>query len=187
MPKIIDDHLIYQAVISVVSEYGYSGATTKMMAEKAGISEVTLFRKYGNKRLLIKKAASSIINQTSLASGVKYTGDVYKDLVGVVEAYQQSAVRYGDFITTLFSEISRNPELIDSIEEPFSIFQAIAEVVANYQNEGCLKLEPPLYAVATLLGPVMYSSMLRRFMAKNQLPPLDPHEHVKSFLSGREI
>ena len=49
MPKVIEDEDVYQAVIEVVAEYGYSGATTKQMADAADVSEVTLFRKYGNK------------------------------------------------------------------------------------------------------------------------------------------
>ena len=42
MPKIITDEEIYQAVMQVVSERGYAGATTKQMAEAANVSEVTL-------------------------------------------------------------------------------------------------------------------------------------------------
>ena len=35
MPKIIEDEKIYQAVMQVVGERGYAGATTKQMADAA--------------------------------------------------------------------------------------------------------------------------------------------------------
>ena len=54
MPKIVHDKDIYQAVIQVISECGYAGATTRQMADVANVSEVTLFRKYGTKLQLIK-------------------------------------------------------------------------------------------------------------------------------------
>ena len=43
MPKIVENSKIYLAVIQVVSERGYSGATTKQMADAANVSEMTLF------------------------------------------------------------------------------------------------------------------------------------------------
>ena len=39
-----------------VTKYGYAAATTKKLAKAAGIGEVTLFRKYGNKAQLVKQA-----------------------------------------------------------------------------------------------------------------------------------
>ena len=56
MPKIIEDENVYRAAVQVVIKRGYSGATTKQIAEAAGISEVTLFRKYGNKAQLIAQS-----------------------------------------------------------------------------------------------------------------------------------
>ena len=49
MPKIVKDEDIYSAVIQVITEKGYVGATTRQMAEAADVSEVTLFRKYGSR------------------------------------------------------------------------------------------------------------------------------------------
>ena len=39
MPKIIDDEKVYRAAMQAVIERGYAGATTKQIAEAAGISE----------------------------------------------------------------------------------------------------------------------------------------------------
>ena len=184
MPKILKDEQIYYAVIQVVAERGYTGATTKQMARAAKVSEVTLFRKYGSKQQLVKEAISALINTTDLASAAKYTGDIHADLTRLVKAYQDSAVKYGGFITTLFSEMSRHPELVDAVDEPLSIFMAMGEIIARYQEDGELKKEHPLHLLAVLLGPVMYIAMMRKAIRKKPLPPLDISDHVTLFLDG---
>jgi AcrR family transcriptional regulator len=187
MPKLLEDEKIYQAVIRVVADRGYTGATTKQMADAANISEVTLFRKYGSKQQLVKQAISSIINLTNLASAAQYTGDVKNDLLKIVQAYQDSAVRHGDFVSTLFAEMSRHPELVDSIDEPLNIFLAMGKLIARYQDEGKLRKEHPLHTLAVLLGPVMYTAMMRKTILKSPLPPLDLSIHVSRFLEGHAV
>jgi len=184
MPKILEDIQIYHAVMQVVAERGYTGATTKQMADAADVSEVTIFRKYGSKQQLVKQAISSIISQTDLASAAQYTGDINADLIRIVQAYQDAAVKHGGFITALFSEMSRHPELVDSIDEPLNIFLAMGELLARYQDEGQLQKEHPLHTLAALLGPVMYTAMMSKAMPNKQLPPLDLSNHVTCFLDG---
>lgn len=45
---------IMDAALIVFGEYGYKGATIKEIAEKAGYSELTLFRKFKNKKNLFE-------------------------------------------------------------------------------------------------------------------------------------
>ena len=184
MPKIIEDEQIYRAVMQVVSERGYVGATTKQMAEAAHVSELTLFRKYDNKAQLVKQAISFIVEQTDFVSAAQYTGDIHADLLRVVQAYQDTAVKHGLFFAALFSEFSRHPELEDSMGEPLTIFHAIGELIAHYQSNGKLEQEHPTLAVAALLGPLMYASMMSNAILDNQIPPLDLSKHVTRFLEG---
>lgn len=184
MPKILDDEKIYKAVMQVVSERGYAGATTKQMADAADVSEVTIFRKYGSKQQLVRQAISSIVQQTNFSSAAEYTGDINADLTRVVQAYQAAAVKHGYFFAALFSEISRHPELLDSFDQPLNIFLSIGELIARYQSEGVLQKERPLHAVAVLLGPMMYIAMIRNTVPDRQLPPLDLENHVTRFLEG---
>lgn len=185
MPKIVKDEEIYHAVIQVVSERGYASATTKQMAVAANVSEVTIFRKYGSKLELVKQAISSIVNQTDLASAARYTGDINADLIRILQAYQHSAIKHGDFVSALFLEMSRHPELVDLIDEPLNIFLAIGEMIARYQDDGKLKKEHPMHTVAVLFGPVMYTAMMRKPLQDASMPPFDISKHVTYFLEGR--
>ena len=187
MPKIVENNQIYLAVIQVVSERGYSGATTKQMADAADVSEMTLFRKYGNKAELVKQAIAFIIEETDFSSAAHYTGDIHTDLLRVVQAYQDTGVNNGLFIFALFADLARHPELINSMKEPFNIFQSIGSLIARYQSEGVLKSEHPLHSVAKLLAPLVYISTIRNTKLDDTLPDLDLSEHVTSFLEGHCI
>ncbi len=187
MPKIVDDAKIYLSVMQVVSERGYAGATTKQLAEAANISEMTLFRKYESKSKLVKKAILSIIEQTDFEAATQYTGEVAADLLRVVQSYQDSAVKHGQLIFILISELPRHPELADLLDMPSEIFSGIGRLLARYQSEGVLQSEPPLQTVAVLLGPLMYATMLRSALPNGDLPPLDLRSHVTRFLEGRRV
>ncbi|MDP3484393.1 MAG: helix-turn-helix domain-containing protein, partial [Methanobacteriaceae archaeon] len=47
---------ILDATIKLLDEVGWDGATTKKIAAEAGVNEVTLFRKFKTKNLLLEAA-----------------------------------------------------------------------------------------------------------------------------------
>ena len=50
------DDKILDATIKVLAQEGYHGATTKKIAEEAGVNEVTIFRRFKNKENLTREA-----------------------------------------------------------------------------------------------------------------------------------
>ena len=187
MPKIVHDEDVFKAVIGVVVARGYAGATTKEMAEAANVSEITLFRKYETKAQLVKLAISSIADQLDFESATQYSGDVYADLLAVVERYQNLASEYGHFLSVLMPDLGRYPEMAEVMERPMGIMRSVGMLVARYQAEGKLKAENPFHTVAALLGPLVYIPMLRGTLFESDLPSIDLEAHVKNFLGGREI
>nr|WP_295383486.1 TetR/AcrR family transcriptional regulator [Pseudoxanthomonas sp.] len=187
MPKVIDDEKIYDAVMQTIIERGYAGATTKLLADAANMSEVTLFRKFGSKSELVKRAIQALVERTDFKSATKYTGDIQADLMRVLQAYQGSVVMHEKFFASLFSEISRNPELVGSFSQPLALFRSIGELLTRYQKDGLLRKEHPSHAVASLLGPLIYTAMMRGPMPENAVPPIDLEEHISKYLEGRKI
>lgn len=187
MPKILKDEIIYRTVVKEVCERGYSGATTKQMAEAANVSEMTLYRKYGSKLQLVKQAMLCIVENSHLDSAIRYTGDVYSDLIRILHAYQESAISNEQLIITLFAELPRHPELKDLLDIPIKIHMQIGNLLAKYQSEGVLKHEHPYHSVSALLGPLIYSSMMRNSITDNIIPPIEIQSHVKLYLEGRLI
>ena len=186
MPKIVNDNDLYRAVIQVVSERGYAGATTRQMAAAAGVSEVTLFRKYSSKKQLVRQAIQAILEQSDFEVAARYTGDLHADLLRVVKAYQASVQKHGQFFATLLPETTRTPELIEILDTPFNIFMRIANLLERYQAQGALRGEHPLHTLAALLGPLMNTNMMRAARIEQTLPPMDLDLHVEMFIDGHK-
>ncbi|MFZ6029244.1 MAG: TetR/AcrR family transcriptional regulator [Chloroflexota bacterium] len=185
MPKVIAELQIFQAVMEVIAERGYAGATTRQIAESAGVSEVTLFRKYGSKAELVKCAISALVEQTEFELATQYTGDIRADLLRVLQAYQETVILHERFFFALFAEFNHTPELTNSFSQPLGLFQSIGELLLRYQTEGVLMPENPLHSAASLLGPLLYFSMIANSVGDVSMPPMDMETHIRHFLEGR--
>ncbi len=181
MPTAIDEQIIFNAALKVVTERGYVGATTKLIAEEAGIGEVTLFRRFGNKERLILEALKQESAKIDTAISF-YSGQLEADLTGILTAYQALLQARAPLIMTFYTEISRHPELATVLEYPQRIIQKILTMLEQYQNEGKLMRKEPMQQLAELFGPVM---MLILFETVYQgEASLDIKKHVTSFLKG---
>jgi hypothetical protein len=145
---------------------------------------MTIFRKYGNKAELVKKAISYILEEIDFSSTAQYTGNIFADLLGVVQAYQDMAIKHDFFFAALISDISRYPELVEALDETLETFSRIEELISRYQEEGALRQENSTYIVSTLLGPLMYSAQMQRSIPTANVPSRDLSKFVKYLLIG---
>ena len=187
MPKIINDEQIFQAIIETITEYGYSGATTRQIAETAGISEVTLFRKFTNKASMVNFAVSALIKNFDFEAATQYSGDLRSDLIKVLEAYQATVVSHCRFFLSLINEMKQHAKLSGLMNVPTELLYSISELLNRYQSEGMLRIEHPLHAAASLLGPLVYTAMINSTITENKNPEIDIHHFVDCYLSGRLI
>ena len=187
MPKIIDDDQIFQAIIETITEYGYSGATTRQIAETAGISEVTLFRKFTNKATMVNSAVAALIKKIDFDSVTQYSGDLRSDLIKVIKAYQATVVSNSSFFLILINEMKLHPELTGLMNVPVELLFSIGKLINRYQAEGKLRQEPPLHAAASLLGPLIFTSMINNTMTETNIPEINISNFLDYYLSGRLI
>jgi AcrR family transcriptional regulator len=184
VPKVTDEGRVFAVAIDRLMSHGYDGATTRDIAEGAGVNEVTLFRRYGSKAGLFERAIAARLAETPL-NGVQYTGDLVADLEAVVQAYLLTNEAHGDIIPMILIEMPRHADLRSSIGAPWRNLQGIFAIVRRYQEAGRLLDESPLLTVSSLLGPIMISQMLRRANLALPAPTVDPKAHVAAFLRGR--
>ena len=93
---------ILSAALNLFAEKGYAGATTRVIAEKAGVSELTLFRKFKTKRNLFDTLITQNLEKMK------------KDLELILVTKKFDSPR--EFLETFI----RN--YIESIEENFEVF-----------------------------------------------------------------
>lgn len=185
MPKVISDERIYTAVIKTISERGYRGASAKLMAEKAGISEITLFRKYGTKAGMVKRAVRYLLENSNIETAFTYTGDVHADLTRIVDVYKNIVKQYGHFLAVLITEVVRFDELRDILEIPSELENNFSKLIVTYQQKGLLRDEPIEQALSSLIGPLMYEGLHYNTMHDSESLHIDSFIHVEKYLKGR--
>ena len=183
MAKQIKDERVFEAVLETLVENGYAGSTTKLIAQKAGINEVTLFRKYGSKGELV---AAAIAHERFKFddSSIRYSGDLEADLTAIVQAYLDVSLHQAKLFPLIVSEMVRYPELRETMKAPHSVIVMFGEIMARYQQDGLLKEGDPVLAVTQLLGPIIVNTMLRSANPELDMPPIELDELVDRYLNG---
>ncbi|MBB6096852.1 AcrR family transcriptional regulator [Deinobacterium chartae] len=174
---------LLDAAIACVEEFGLSGATTRRIAQRAGVNEVTLFRRFGNKAALLRAVMQREAAQVE-ADIAHHSGDLEEDLVRVVSAYIRLVTRRGRLLMVGISEMPRHPELQEALAGPARVVAGVLELLTRYQREGQLRPEPPAQTLMALIGPLLMS-----VFASGALPGTfslpEPRAHVRAFLEGR--
>ena len=182
MPAPVDLTRILDSVLAVWREDGYQRATTRKVAALAGVSEMTLFRRFGDKAALFR-AALALEAERFAVEAVAYTGSLAVDLQCVVEAYEALLERSAPIVLDVLLEAPRLPELARVRPAPLAAIAQVAAIIARYQREGQLRPGAPVEAILALLSPVLMAALLRRAQPELAVS-VSPAERVRTFLNG---
>ncbi|MGC3994684.1 MAG: TetR/AcrR family transcriptional regulator [Propionicimonas sp.] len=176
---------ILDATLQVLGERGLKGATTRLIAQRADVNEVTLFRKFGTKNKLIQAAIEQKFATVQRTFG-GYTGDIEADLTRLTQTYLAALKDVGPVVWVVFTELSYNQELARSIHGPERLFATVAEMMQRYQSEGVLRDEPPQTMVPAFIGPILMPFVVKSVADSFGLTlEIDVQAHVSGFLHGR--
>ena len=178
---------LMRAALELLAEKGYKGAITREIAAKAGVSEVTLFRHFGNKEALLQEAIQQIAPPIEQILP-KSSSNLEADLLQLAHNYMQMLESNQGLMLRLLPELMRHPELHGE-QGPEGMKNALATgfgFIAGMQKEGLLRSdEPPFQAMVALIGPLFARTLLLEAMGI-QLP-FDLKAHVRGFLDGRRV
>lgn len=182
-PPLGTSDAILAAALDVLAAEGVRGATTREIAKRAGVNEVTIFRKFGNKKQLIHAAIAA--HADAALQSVHFTGDLEADLVHLASEYNRALSEMGAILLTLLSEIPRDPELQVGLRGIDDVYVRIAGLLGRYQDEGALRDEPVDAMVMGFTGPVLMSHLAPILPSAPTRAPFDAQRHVDLFLTGR--
>jgi AcrR family transcriptional regulator len=183
MPKVIDTDSLFRATTQLFAERGYYATTTLEIAKRAGVNEVTLFRRYTSKANLIGAALTHCLS-TSPFGQLTLTDDVQTDLVAIVAAYQATFKDFGGAVMTMMIEIPRHTELREATSALLPNLQAAAGIISAHQERGAIGPGDPLQKLIQLIAPLMMAGLWGRSGAKVEAPVFDPTQVVGLFLDG---
>ena len=105
----VRDHLLHAAA-QVYAEGGYHGATTRRIAAKAGVNEITLFRHFGSKDVLLREALAQCPGAEEAALPEE-PQDPLRELTEWTRAHLQHLHERAALIRTCLGEFSERPDL----------------------------------------------------------------------------
>jgi AcrR family transcriptional regulator len=182
MPPPIDIPHVLESVLTIWREAGYQRATMRNIAVLSGVSEMTLFRRFGDKAALFR-AALELEAERFTEQALEHTGSIEDDLEQIVRAYSELLERSAPIILDFLLEAPRNPELARIRAVPQGAIAKVAMTIIRYQSDGQLRAGSPFAVLISLLGPLVMAALVTRAQP-GMLPPPDPADRVRDFLLG---
>jgi AcrR family transcriptional regulator len=181
-PRSREAHLaILQAALDLLAEDGYDGLSIEAVAQRAGVSKATIYRRWTSKAALTIDVLESIAASHSMPDTGTTRGDLHELLDRVFLAINHS--QYGAVLTALASELQRNPEIADTFRSRFLAARrnGMLVVLRRGIERGDLRADADLDLVVDLLvGPLYY----RRLVSGMPLTPEYAAAVVDAVLDG---
>ncbi len=113
MGKLTAREKVMEAATLLFGEKGYTATTIREVAEKAGVSELTIFRNFKNKENLFRESIILRTTPVALLQEIEkqFTGDLHKDLTKVAETYIQTNLPKLNYIWAALIESRQNSEM----------------------------------------------------------------------------
>ncbi|HET6351063.1 MAG TPA: TetR/AcrR family transcriptional regulator [Coriobacteriia bacterium] len=164
---------IVEAAAQLFAERGYAATTTKAIAERAGVNEVTLFRRFENKAGVLKALGARFAEASSARAvhQLSSTDDAHATLLALARNEVATSIASGGVALRLAFDAASVPEVAELMGEgPGSNVEAMAGYMAERQAAGQLRddIAPEVLAeaFATLTSSFVMYRMIMGFLPK---------------------
>jgi len=183
VPKTIDNAVIYSAAIALFCERGFGGTTTRQIADRAGVNEVTLFRRFGSKAALMEAAITDALANAPFGQ-VQPSGDLTGDLVQVVREYLATYREHGGLALTLFSQLPHHPDLHGITPVLLENLKAVGALLRSHQEAGRIRPGDPGRFALELIAPLAMIGFMGEMGLGQGHENLDVDDYVRTYLAG---
>jgi AcrR family transcriptional regulator len=173
---------ILAAAAELFAERGYKGTTTRAIAERAGVNEVTIFRRFKNKLGVLKALGESW--EKSMAGFVVGTlpdqSNTRATLEKLAELEVAQATAFGEVATRLAMDAKTLPEVAEAMgQSPDDGLSGLTTYLAERQAAGDLRpdLDPRVMAEA-FFALTSTLVMSRQLLGRATAPAVVPHNEA---------
>jgi AcrR family transcriptional regulator len=144
MKKSGTNEQLLRATLKLISEKGYLGATTREIAQEAGVTELTLFRHFGSKEMLFEELLKSYTFLPKLKELLPELEGLTceQSLTMIARRFLLTLKERKPMISILYSEVTTYPEKIRTVYNNF--IDEMRATLAGYfevlQDRGILKM-----------------------------------------------
>lgn len=171
--------------MKVFSAKGYRGATTREIAARAGVAEVTLFRHFESKEKLFRELLNRYSFLPKLKGLIPELGELsYRDaLILIAEKFYDILLQRKDLIRIVHGEILRS-EMPDDIIEAFlrDLLAVAASCFKIYQTGGEMRSSDPKIAARAFMGMVMSFFLMEEIFRKEPIGPKKRKQTLREFV-----
>ena|SRR3990170_981165 len=166
---------ILAAAAGVFAQYGFLGATTRRIAEAAGVNEVTLFRYFGSKDTLLLEAMQHVTQAIGITELPADPVDPQRELTAWSEAFINHLRLRSSMIRKTMSEIEEHPEIgICASHVPKRASADLCAYLDALKRQGLASEEfDSKTAAAMLMGAIFGDAMGRGMMGDIYPEPAD--------------
>jgi AcrR family transcriptional regulator len=176
---------IMQAASQLFAEKGFSGTTTRAIAERSGVNEVTLFRHFGTKENLAK-AIMDQFGGLAIAEDLaaRFSGDYVQDLTLVGHAMMTVMTERSDAMRMAICEAGNFPEFQQVVaDNPRQLRRMLARYLERQMTAGVIHFGHPEILAQAFLGMFFSYAVLHSFLLVSFQPEISSEEVVKQFVA----
>ena len=179
-------HRILAAAARVYSQYGFRGATTRLIATEAGVNEVTLFRTFGSKAELLQEMLQAQVAQHSAPILSNDTSDPHTSLTAWCALLLEYVRGHAHLIRKTIAEAEERPDAAcAACEGPSTAGASLALYVERLVESGAADRDADIHtAVSMFMSAIFGDALYRDVMSKNFPQPVEAaaEKYVATFL-----
>ncbi|MBN1148502.1 MAG: TetR/AcrR family transcriptional regulator [Anaerolineales bacterium] len=181
---------LLSAAARVFAAQGYARATTRAIAAEAGLTEVTLFRRFGSKEKLFAAVVEQFGAQPIReALRARLSGDLRQDLLLFGSLMLKLILERIDAVRLMLGEAAHFPEVRKAVaQNPRQLRQALAEYLEEQMRAGKLRQAHPEAAAQAFLGVFFAYAISQGILGEVVRPEISNQEFVAQvveiFLGG---
>jgi AcrR family transcriptional regulator len=183
---------ILEAAARVYAQYGFRGATTRLIAQEAGVNEVTLFRLFGSKAQLFDELLNKQLHASNVPILPKEPGDPEVEVTEwcAVLLAQMRASR--SFLRKMIGETEERPEAARSAcIGPHVAAESLDRYVQRLRARGLADPDADARTAISMFMSAMFGDvMVRDAMDEHFFPePAEdaPARYVRTFLRAAGV
>jgi len=178
---------ILDAALEVFGKKGFAATTTKEIASKAKVNEVTLFRKFESKKALFMAVFGERFPLRNIREAVSIDPSrsvddlLYHNVKGVLSALRSNK----PMLMVFFSDAWRIPEMRKIYSEAIMKqgFEMASNIFGAMMNVGLIRKMDPMVAGRALIGMVQAYFLMNDIIGGGNMSQEDEEKLIRGFVS----
>ena len=176
---------ILEAAARVYAKHGFRGATTRLIANEAGVNEVTLFRTFGSKGALLEAVLMQCHSDAAVPSLDIDAADPEHELTQWIEANLERVRAIRPLLIHSMGEMDERPEAQEfACRGREMIHESLTAFIESLKRRALAPSDADADTAAVMLVGTIMSDAIARSFVPDVYPPVDvaPQRYAKSFL-----